>query len=76
MQINMYAVRVCCVRDAKGPLERHLPCVVITIARDHKEALQRAHERFANMTAGGVVVEYGDPSQLSDTVALESLVYA
>lgn len=76
MQINMYMVRVRLVSDAKGPLETKPQRVVVTLALNHTEALRHARACYADLESAGVVVEYADPSQLSDTVALESLVYA
>ncbi len=76
MQVNIYMVRVRLVSDVKGPLEAKPQRVVITLALNHAEALRHARDRYADLESAGVVVEYGDPSQLADTVALESLVYA
>ncbi len=69
-------MRVRFVRDASGPLEDKAKRVVITIARDHEEALRRVRAYFAEVAEVGVTLDYGDPSRLSDTIALESLVYA
>jgi hypothetical protein len=76
MQINMFMVRVRFVEDSKGPLEAKPKRVVITIARDHGEALQKARAQFAEMSLAGVTVAYDTPSQLSDTFALESFIYS
>lgn len=73
MQINMFMVRVRFVSDAKGPLEDKPKRVVVTLARNHEEALQHARDRFVEMTRAGVIVEYGAPSQLPDTVDPEAL---
>ncbi len=72
----MFMVRVRFVSDAKGPLEAKPKRVVVTLARDHGEALQKARERFAEMSLAGVTVAYDTPSQLSDTFALESFIYS
>ena len=76
MQIHLYAVRVRFVCDAKGPLEAKPQRVVVTIARNHEEALQNARSLFWEMVSAGVTVECGDPRQLSDIIAVESLVFA
>ncbi len=76
MQISMFAVSVRFASDSKGLLEAKPRRVVVTLARDHEEALRHAHAQFAEVAAAGVVVEYGTPIQLPDTISLESLVYA
>ena len=72
----MYAVRVRFVRDSKGPLEDKPKRVTVTIARNHEEAMQRTVAHFFEIARVGVEIEYGEPMQLSDTIALESLVYS
>jgi hypothetical protein len=76
MKISMFAVRVRFVSDANGALEGKPGRVVVTLARDHEDALQQTRAHFLEIARLGVTLEYGDPSQLHDTVALESLVYA
>lgn len=78
MQISMYVVRVRFVRDARGPLEAKPGRVVITIARDHAEALANAEARFDGIAtmADGLEIEYESATKIADTVALEGFVYA
>lgn len=75
MQLHMYAVRVRFVRDARGPLEDKPKRTILSIARTREEASDRARAHFLEMTQAGIVVELGEPTQLQDTIALESLVY-
>ena len=76
MLIRMFMVPVRFVRDAKGALEAKAKRVVVTLARNHEEALQRARGRYVDVEAAGVTVEYSDPAQLPDTFAIEALVFA
>ncbi len=75
MLISMFTVTVCFVRDARGPLKAKTKCVVVTLARSHEEALQRARARFVDVEAAGVAVEYSSPAQLPDTFTVESLAH-
>jgi len=76
VQINMNAVHVRFVSDAKGPLEDKPKSVVLTLAVDHEVAIQHARAYFAEVVSTGVVLEYSYPHQLFDTLAIEALVYA
>ncbi len=76
MQINIYKVRVRFVRDAKGELEVKPGRVILTVARNHDEARRSAMSYFGDLTLAGIEIEYEYPSQLSDTFAVEGLVYA
>jgi hypothetical protein len=70
----MYVVSIRFVSDSKGLLEDKSKRVVVTLAYDHETALQQAFSHFADLRSAGVVVKYGEPIQLSDTISLESLV--
>lgn len=74
MQIAMFAVGVRFARDARGPLEAKFRRVLVTLAHDHDEALERARTHFTDVAMSGVTVEYERPVQLADTIQLESLV--
>ena len=73
MKINMYAVCVRFVQDAKGLLDDKAQWVIVTIARDHNEAADNARGQYKDIERAGVKIEYSPPMQLPDSVAVESL---